>query len=146
MSNMSVLNTLYDRLPAQPETVNRYDRSWDLAEGVRFRFYVSPKTNGKASWSWTLMSPRWHVSVDLGRKLYEEIYVGTERPYQGNDRSYWKVYKGLYFKRRDKHGWRRWRVGYLNGMWRDFGFRWWKMSYYDGFRSFHITKRGTDWR
>lgn len=101
-------------------------------------------TRGTASWTAYLLHPKWHVEVALGRKLYNEIYVGTEKPYQGDDRKYWKVYSAWYLKRANKYGWKYWRAGYLHGSWRKLskGLGWWKIHWYDGFLSVSITHKG----
>lgn len=94
--------------------MNRYDRTWKRGQSW-LRVYAAEGTRGEQSRYLDLFTPRVYFHVKSGRTLYEEDYIGTEKPYQGEAREFWKVPSRWYYRGSDLHGVRRFGLGYLTG-------------------------------
>lgn len=78
--------------------MNSYDQTVKQGKWT-FRLY---RADHRPCWSAYVNSPRLHLSVDTGRQLWLEDYIGGD-PYKGDAAEHWKVVSIWKRPQRDKH-------------------------------------------
>lgn len=106
-----------------------------LIEAGRIKFW---KFNDRPDWWLHYVSDDFYLAVDKGRRIYNEEYIGPEE-FAGDDPKYWKVPTRYYLKKRDRHGWWRWRFRYLYVTYKNPLM--WSWYYYNGKYDSHASLR-----